>query len=149
MKSLPIRILALSVLFLGAFLTARATAASADFWGGYKWAGSGGPPDCLFAGVGIITGVSPDRHNAAAANSCHTTFSVKVQHYEKRSDGTNIISCVTLFNNNFSRCSIQNSTGPTDYWEWIASIKASDGFTYSMSCNNKGSAYSGCYDSTD
>lgn len=147
MKTRLVRLLALSVIFLGAFSVARATAASADYWGGWKWAGASNG-DCLFAGTSIITGQNPDRHNVASANSCHTSNKVKVQEFEKNSGGSTIISCITLFDYNWRGCSIQNATGSGDYWEWNAFI-IQNGITLSMGCANKGSSYSACYQSSD
>lgn len=147
MKTLLIRLLALSVIFLGAFSVAHASVASADFWGGWRWPG-GTAGDCLFVGTSIITGSNPDRHNAAAANSCHSTYQVRVREFEKASNDNNIISCVTMFESNWRGCSIQNATGSGDYWTWDASL-IQDGVTYGMGCSNKGVAYDACYTSGD
>lgn len=147
MKKFSIRLLVLSVIFAAAFSAARASVASADYWGGWKWAGASNG-DCLSAGTSIITAPTPDKHNISAANSCDFAFKVKTHEWEKRSDGSIIIQCENLFTDNWRRCSIQNATGSTDYWEWNVFI-IQNGVTLSMGCANKGFAYDACYTSSD
>lgn len=149
MKTKLVRLLALCALLTAAFYVVGVAPASADYYAGYKWPGSSGPPDCLFSGAGIITTQSPNRHNAAAANSCHSTFNVKILLYENNSSGGRIITCDTTFEFNFRECSIQNATGSGDYWVWRASIIASDGITYTSTCSNQGFPYQDCFDSSD
>jgi hypothetical protein len=147
MNKSSMRLLALSVIFIGAFSVARASVASADFWGGFRFAGASNG-DCLSAGTSIISSANPDRHNISAANSCHTSYQVKTHEKEKRSDGSIIIQCENLFTNDWRRCSIQNTTGSSDYWEWNVFI-IQNGQTVGMGCNNKGIAYDQCYISND
>jgi len=47
MNKSSMRLLALSVIFIGAFSVARASVASADFWGGFRFAGASNGDFCL------------------------------------------------------------------------------------------------------
>src|SRR6266567_1911826 len=110
-----------------------------------RWTPPSGPRVTRLPGCGRSSVDSQkstaDRHNAAAASSCASDYKVKILLYENNSSGGRIITCDTLFTNNFRKCSIQNTTASGDYWVWQASIIASDGITYTATCSNQGFPY--------
>jgi len=78
-KSVFMKVLTVTAV-MAAFALAGAQGASADYWGARKFPGNvGGPDNCLVAGVQISTSPSPDKHNAAASNSCQTNYTVSVE----------------------------------------------------------------------
>src|SRR5262249_7589130 len=126
--------------------------ASADYYGGYRWpaTGVGYPKTCLVAAVNILTSPMPNKHNAAAANSCATDISVKVhlEIWEANSPDRLLDAKDAGPSTNYAQARLADVTGSGDYWVWVVYIKS--GTTYvGYLCSNKGFAYSGCFMSSD
>jgi hypothetical protein len=140
MKYKLLCVLALTTLLAGVLTATGLTSARADYWGAWKYNGSGG--NCLVAGTQIATDSSPDRHNVAASNTCHTDYQVRATLYHNDAAGRIIDSCNSggATSTNYRQCSIQASTGTGDYWVWITTLQ-----DYIMSCNNQGTGYSNCF----
>lgn len=119
MKGKLSRILGL-VLLTSAFSVVSVRPASADFWASWFWGGASGTPECMFAGTNIITGVTPDKHNATSANACETDFDVKVSEVLKNSSDNDIASCTRIYASNYRQCNLQHATdgGAGEYWWW-------------------------------
>jgi hypothetical protein len=144
MRTVTVRAVVLIALVVG-FLGVGADAASADYWGAYKWSGQDVfPAVCLSTGVNLLTGTTPYKHNVSAANSCKEGFKVDADLYEYNSSHQ-VINF--YFDNNatdYAQAGLQKSTPSGDYWAWTVIIHGST-INYSQSCNNEGFPIQDCF----
>lgn len=144
MKTSLTRLVILTALLVGSTL-ASAQAASADYWGAWRWPGSTSPgfPDiCLTADVNVLTGFTPDKHNVAAANSCASNLDVEATVRLYNSDGS-IAAYSSLTGTNYAQVSLKDATGKGQYWYWRAKLTTNgDSVSFSdKSCGSYGCAF--------
>jgi hypothetical protein len=139
------------VVVLVAYIFAGAIGgARADYYGAWRWTFSGGnsPENCIVAGTGIDQDASPDKHNLAASNTCHTSHSVHVDLVHFDSGGRILDNCTPASATNYVQCQVQASTISTDYWEWSTWVVS---FTNTIFCEQNASShnYQDCFQSSD
>jgi hypothetical protein len=141
MKFTILRALVVAVL-MASSIGVGATAAQADYWGSYAWTGTSPdfPGECLTAGVNILTGGSPYKHQVAGSNSCETDQDITAQLEEYNSNNQLVVSCFED-GNNYAQCPITNTTPTGDYWLWTVSIATN----WSYTCSNEGYAFQDCF----
>lgn len=137
---------ALTVLFAVAVLP---VAASADHHGGYKQpAPTSYPASCLTTVTLISENTVPDKHNAAAANTCLTDHAPGVILYQRSANGALLNQCQnTALQPNYTICQLQVGTGSGEYWGWEAYFPTVIGADYS--CQGFAAQYQACFESID
>jgi hypothetical protein len=124
--------------------------ARADYYGAWRYAPSGGnsPENCIVAGTGIDQDASPDKHNLAASNTCHTSHTVHATLWHFDSGNHILNQCDPASATNYVQCQVQASTISTDYWEWFVWVVSDSNFIVCAQ-NPSSHNYQDCFQSID
>jgi hypothetical protein len=125
--------------------------ADVDVWGAYG-AGSvfNTPNECLFAGVDILKGSTPDKHNVSATNACDGDHDVAARLLKLSSANQVLNSCNLHYatkNKNYHQCPLQDSTAGSEYWAWDVNIyDSNDRLVQRFGCSQANSSdYNKCF----